>query len=183
MTGGMTALDFAIATVLLVSTLIGIYRGFVREALSLATLAAALIVAIKFSGLPKVWLPDVDVRGYTLTGSDLQLGLMFALLFIGVLLVGRLINSAVTGTVRRSFMNLLDRMFGAVFGLARGGVAILALVFLSGLTQLPFTDKWSASLLIPWFERVERHAMCYVSDSYKNPHYPCAEMQLEDLWQ
>ncbi len=169
----MTAFDFTIAAVLGVSMLIGIYRGFVRESLSLVMLAVALVVAVKFSALPEVWLPNFEFLGYTLAGGDLQLALMFSLLFIAVLVAGRFINNTVSGAIRRSFMSLIDRLFGALFGLVRGGVLILALVLVSGLTSLPFAEWWRASVLIPPFEQLARYAMCYVPDTYQSPHYGC----------
>ena len=170
----MAGLDIAVAVILAASTLIGVYRGFVRELLSLVVLAAALLVAVRFSELPGVWLPDTDLWDYKLSGADLQLGLTFAALFIAVLFVGHFVNNAISGAVRRSFMSLPDRLLGALFGLARGGLVVLALVLLAGLTRFPFHDSWRASLLIPPFEDSARYVMCRVPRGYQSPHYACA---------
>ena len=176
----MTALDIAITIILVASMVIGIYRGFIRETISIVILVAALVVAVRFSELPGVWLPDIALSSYTLTGADLQLGLMFALLFIAVMAAGRFINNSVSGAVRRSFMNLVDRLLGAAFGLVRGGVIVLMLVLLAGLTQLPFHDMWRASMLISPFEGSARYAMCHVPQSYQSPHYVCVAGEIEE---
>ena len=173
----MTAYDIAIIVVLAASVSIGVYRGLVREVLSLAILVTALVVAVKFSELPEVWLPDLELGNYLLTGSDLQIGLMFSLLLVAVLVVGGLLKKAVSGAVRRSFMNWFDRVLGAVFGFVRGGVIVLVLVLLAGLTQLPFAERWRTSALIPPFEQSARYVMCYVPQSYQSPHYVCATTQ------
>ncbi len=175
----MTVLDIAIAVILVVSVLIGVYRGFIRESLSLAILAAALIVAAKFSELPKTWLPDIELWGYALTGAGLQFGLVFALLFIAVLAVGHFVNNAVSAAVRRSFMSLFDRLLGAVFGCVRGGVIVLALVLLAGLTRLPFADGWRTSLLIPPFEWSARYVICHAPQAYQSTHYACVSGEPE----
>ncbi len=173
----MTVFDVAIIAILAASVSIGVYRGLIKEALSLTVLVTALVVAVKFSELPGVWLPDVELGGYTLTGADLQVGLVFSLLFVSVWMVGRLVKNAVSGAVRRSAMNWFDRVLGAVFGFVRGGVIVLALVLLAGLTQLPFADRWGASVLIPPFEQAARYATCYVPQGYRSPHYVCATAQ------
>lgn len=170
----MTAFDIAIIVILAASVAAGVYRGLIKEVLSLTALVAALVVAIKFSELPEVWLPDLELGNYVLLGADLQIGLMFSLLFVAVLLVGRIVKNAVSGAVRRSFMSWFDRVLGAVFGFARGWVVVLALVLLAGLTQIPFADGWRASALIPPFEWSARYAMCYVPQTYRSPHYVCA---------
>lgn len=170
----MTAFDIAIIVILATSVLIGLYRGLVKEVLSLVVLVTALVVAVKFSELPKVWLPDLELGGYMLTGADLQIGLAFSLLFIVVLAVGRFIKNAVSGAVRRSFMGWFDRGLGAAFGFTRGGVIVLALVLLAGLTQMPFADRWRTSALIPPFEELARYVTCYVPPGYRSPHYVCA---------
>ena len=170
----MTGFDFVIAGVLAASVAIGIYRGFIREAFSLVTLAAALIVAIKFSRLPTTWLSDIELGGFVLTGSDLQTGLVFVALFIAVIVAGSLIGRAVSRAARRSLVRVLDHLLGAVFGFVRGFVIVLVMVLLAGLTQLPFSEGWGASLLVPPFERSARYAMCYVPEGYRSPHYACA---------
>lgn len=173
----MTSFDIAIVVILAASVLIGLYRGFVREVLSLATLVLALFVAVRFSDLPEVWLPDIETENFVLTGADLQAGLMFALLFISVLAVGRFVRNAIAAAMQGGLKGLFDRVLGAGFGAARGGVIVLALVLLAGLTQLPFADRWRASALIPPFEQAARYAMCHVPPSYQSPHYVCASAQ------
>ena len=174
----MTAFDLTIIIILAVSMLIGIYRGFIRESFSLVMLALALVIAVKFSALPQVWLPDIELSGYLVSGDDLQLALVFSLLFIMVLIIGRFANRIISDAVRRSFMNLIDRFLGAVFGLVRGGAVVLILVLFSGLTSVSFSDAWRASVMISPFEHSARYAMCYVPQAYKISHYACETAEI-----
>ena len=170
----MTAFDITIIVILAVSTLVSVYRGLIKEFLSLLVLVVALIVAIRLSKLPKVWLPDFDLWGFPVLGSDYQAVLMFILLFIAVSVVGGFISRAIFKLVHGGLMGSIDRLLGAVFGLVRGGIVVVALVLFSGLTPAPFTDGWRASTLIPTFERLTRHLMCYMPAGYQSFHYSCS---------
>jgi hypothetical protein len=78
----MTWADWTIVGVLVLSALISIKRGFVKEALSLATWVAAVIIAIIFADRLAVLLED-----HIATPSVREMA-AFALLFVATLLVG-----------------------------------------------------------------------------------------------
>ena len=170
----MTVFDVVIIVILAASTMISVYRGLLREFLSLLVLVAALIVAIRFSRPSEVWLPNLDLWGYPLLGSDYQAVLLFVLLFVAVSLVGRVIVRAISKVVRGGLSGSFDRLLGAVFGLLRGGVMVVALVLLAGLTAVPLTDGWRSSLLLPSFERLTRYAVCYMPTDYQSAYYSCS---------
>lgn len=169
----MSGFDVAAAVILALSMLLGFYRGFVQQILSLGILVLALFVAIKFAGVPPTLLPDIQWGGIWLGGSELQWAGMLALLFLSVLILGRLVNRFVFNTLRRSFISMPDRFLGGVFGLVRGGIIIVVLVLLAGLTALPFSDSWRGSLLIPEFERLAQYLACYIPGQYRGTHYAC----------
>ena len=156
--------------------LVGFYRGLVRELFSLLALILAVVVAIRFSRLPETFLPDTEIAGFVLLGSDLQLMAMFLLLFFSVIIVGHFVGRFISGAIRRSFVNVVDRFLGSVFGLLRGGVVVVVLVLLAGLTALPFDDQWDVSLLVPPFERSAQQVACYMPQGYQSPHYACVPL-------
>ena len=51
-------------------------------------------------------------------------------------------------------LGLADRALGAIFGLARGIVVVLAAVLVAGFTTLPQRTEWRAALLSPPLETV-----------------------------
>ncbi len=172
----MTRFDVAIVAILLVSILVGFYRGLVRELFSLLTLVLAVFVAIRFYSLPQTLLPDVEMVGFLLPGRDLQSVAMFVLLFFSVAIAGHFIGKSISATVRRSFVSMVDRFLGSMFGLLRGGAVVIVLVLLAGLTALPSEDRWRVSLLIPLFERSAQQVACYVPEGYRSPHYACVPL-------
>jgi membrane protein required for colicin V production len=69
-----------------------------------------------------------------------------------VLLVGWIVNMALSSAVRASGLAPADRALGSLFGLVRGLVFVLAIVLLGGLTPLPRQPFWRDALLSGPFE-------------------------------
>ena len=120
-------------------------RGFIREALSLAGWIAAFWMAIAFSGKGAVWL-----EGYV-TVPSVRVGIAFAVLFIGVLLLCGIALRLAGVLVDRTGMSGTDRTLGIVFGVLRGIVITGLLVLLAGLTPVPRDPWWSQSAFLPHF--------------------------------
>src|SRR5690606_34792426 len=119
--------DWTIVAILVLSALISVKRGFVREALSLATWVAAILVAMIFGGRLAILLVDhIDT-------PSLRELVAFTLLFVGTLLVGALVNYVISTLVKVTGLSGTDRLLGMCFGLARGAIIVMALlIFLPG---------------------------------------------------
>jgi membrane protein required for colicin V production len=143
-----TWIDYVIFGLIGLSAIIGLFRGFVREALSLVTWGVAIWVALTFTPLASSYLePYLD------TPSLRQIG-AFAGLFIATLIVGAIINSLICLLVRKSGIGGTDRFLGLLFGIARGGLVVAILVLLAGLTPLPEDPWWQESKAMPYFEEL-----------------------------
>ena len=144
----MIYIDWAILVILLVSSLISIRRGFTKEAMSLASWIAALIIARIFSdnlaSLLSRWLAD-EAQRYTVA---------FVILFISTLIVGALVNHLLGEFVRMTGLSGTDRILGVVFGLLRGVIIVVALLALGQMFALD--QFWQDSTLVPYFEPVIR---------------------------
>ena len=142
--------DWAIVGILVLSALISIKRGFVKEALSLATWVAAVIVAMIFGERLAVLLID-----HIATPSVREL-VAFAVLFIATLLVGAMVSYLIGALVRITGLSGTDRLLGMLFGLARGFVIVMALlIFLPGIIPVNQDIWWQESSLIPHFLEFE----------------------------
>ncbi|MDX1504064.1 MAG: CvpA family protein [Spongiibacter sp.] len=139
--------DWAIITIVVVSSLISLLRGFVKEALSLLSWAAAFFIAVAFhsqmvemlsSMVDKVYLRDI---------------LAYVVLFTASLVVGSLLTHFVAEVVKRTGLSGTDRLLGMIFGTTRGLIVVLALLVLlpSLLTDVEKDDWWLESVLIPEF--------------------------------
>lgn len=138
--------DMTILAVILVSVVVSVLRGFVKEVLSLLAWVAAFWVAARFSSAAAAWLePYVAVPAARLVIAFVAV-LLATLLAVGVVnfLIGKLLESTgLSGT---------DRLLGALFGLARGVGVVGIAVLLAGLTPLPTQPWWQEAQAIPPFE-------------------------------
>ena len=99
----MTPVDYVIVFLVLVSSLVGVWRGFTTEALSLVTLLAAIGLAWTFApaiepGLGN-WVSEVEVRLWAAR----------FIIFVSVLVIGGLISWLARKLVRHSGLTGLDR--------------------------------------------------------------------------
>jgi membrane protein required for colicin V production len=142
----MNWVDFVILGILGVSILISLWRGFTREALSLAGWVLAVWVALMFSdNLERLLRSQIDT-------PSLRLIVAFAILFFLTLLVAAFINYLAVQLIKKTGLSGTDRVIGIAFGLARGIVLVTVLVLLAGFTAVPRDPWWNQSSLLHYFE-------------------------------
>jgi membrane protein required for colicin V production len=132
----------------LISIAVGVFRGFVKEAISIVTLLVAVWAAMNFGA-------NVGHIGDDWLGSKgLQLWFGRLLVFVVVLTLGGLLGWGFSKLMRLSVLNGTDRALGALFGFCRG--AVLVGVFIIGGQLASFDDDawWRESRLIPYGARV-----------------------------
>ncbi|ODS23978.1 colicin V production CvpA [Candidatus Endobugula sertula] len=144
--------DWVIILVLVVSGLISLKRGFVKEALSLVVWIAAFVIATWFS---PALAPHLEA--YASTPSSQQMA-AFATLFVVSLLLGSGINYLLASLVRVAGLSNADRGLGVIFGLARGCLMVIAMVlYVPMIVPLDQDDWWQESSLIPYFLGMEEN--------------------------
>lgn len=132
----MTIFDYLLLFVLASSLLIGALRGFVAEILSLLGWVVAFVVANAYSAHLAALLPAA------IPGAAIRLLVGFVALFIGVRLLMGLLTKALGAAVAATGLSFADAGMGALFGLARGLVLVLAAVILCGMTAIPQQPFW-----------------------------------------
>ncbi len=137
----MAWLDFAFLGIVLLSLVIGMLRGFVREVLSLATWILAFVVTLKFAPLAAEHLQD------TIHAVAARTAIAYALVFFGVLIAGAFVSHLVGVLIRSSGLRPIDRMLGLGFGLLRGALLIVAVVMIAGFSSLHEESWWRQSQL------------------------------------
>jgi membrane protein required for colicin V production len=142
----MTWIDFVILGIIFISAVFSLFRGFVREAVSLAAWVLAFWVALTLAHPVAQFL-----RGIIHTTS-LRLAIAYAGLFILMLIAGVIVNYLAGQLVKGSGFSGTDRMLGVVFGIGRGIAIVTLLVLLAGFTTLPRDPWWQHSALIGQIE-------------------------------
>jgi len=144
----MAWLDYVLIGIVAVSALISLFRGFVREAFSLAIWIMAFWISWSF-------FRDLAIHFQTLLSSPtVRLGVAFVALMLVSLLVGGMLNYLLIQLIERTGMTGTDRFVGMIFGAARGVLVVAVLVLLSGLTTLPQEAWWVESRLVPYFQEL-----------------------------
>ncbi len=131
--------DYAILGIIAISILVGIVRGFIQEAFSLAVWAAAFLVAFQYSGVLALQLES------QIALPSARTALAFSGLFLAVLLVGGLLTYMVGKLVVKTGLSGTDRLLGGVFGGIRGMFLVIAIMLVAGLTPVPKDPWWQNS--------------------------------------
>jgi membrane protein required for colicin V production len=131
----MTGLDYAVIVVLLLSVAWGAWRGVVREVFSLAGWILAFLAANLFAG------PFAEVFPAAMRAELRVLG-SFLIIFVATLALATLATALLSKVVNKVGLGNLDRWLGALFGLVRGLVVLVAFAMLAGLTTLPRKPFW-----------------------------------------
>ena len=139
----MSAFDLIVIGIIGLSTVFAFWRGLIRVVMSLVALIAAVLAAIQFSPVVATMLPALGDNAAT------RYLAAFALIFIVVALVGALLGWVLSRAIRAIGLGFVDRLLGAVFGVARGVLIVVIAVLLAGLTTLPREEWWQNALLAP----------------------------------
>tara|TARA_R110002110_G_scaffold406421_1_gene626223 strand:- start:16651 stop:17175 length:525 start_codon:yes stop_codon:yes gene_type:complete len=151
--------DWVIVVVLTVSTLLSLWRGFMREALSLAGWVAAFIIANVFGDDMARALAGVinNVTGRYVAA--------YAILFVGTLVTASILTRFAVQLVKVSGLSLLDRLLGTVFGFVRGVILILVFVFVLRQLVPPQELHWlDQSELMPHLDMLSQWAQGLFAD-------------------
>lgn len=140
----MTWFDYAIAGVLALSVLIGLWRGFIGEVLALACWVLAFWVAWMFG-------PLLAERFSAISVPSVRVMLAYGLCFVAVLMAGALVSFLLRKLVSGSGLSGTDRLLGMVFGLVRGLALVVLVVFVLG-ALFRHDPWWRESRLLPTFQ-------------------------------
>ncbi|ROU00004.1 CvpA family protein [Marinobacter sp. R17] len=154
-------IDWVIITIIAVSTLISLKRGFVREALSLVTWIAAFIIARTFHPQMQMLLES------TVETPLVRLIAAFAILFFGTLIVGAVINNLIGQLVVATGLSATDRVLGMGFGLLRGLLVVIVAIAFVRYTPLSQDTWWKQSVMIGRLAMVEQWSRRMLGDEFE----------------
>lgn len=140
----MHVIDMLIVGVISVSALIGLFRGFFPELLSLLTWIAAIWTGWNFSDVVEPFLTG------KLNSPFLELWVSRGVIFVSVLLIGGLVGQIVALVIRKTGLSGTDRSLGLLFGLIRGAVIFGVAILFAGTMNLSEESWWTESKTIPY---------------------------------
>ena len=140
----MIAVDYIILAIILVSAIMGLVRGLLREAVAVITWFLAIVLAWLFASSLEPML------GGVLVGSPLRIWAARAIIFVGILLLGGAVSVILGHYVRVSMFAGMDKFLGFVFGLVRGVVIVGAFMIAIQALRMDEEPRWKNSRLLPY---------------------------------
>ena len=140
----MIAVDYIILIILIVSAVMGLVRGLLKEAIAVITWFLAIVLAWMFASSLE------PLMGGVLVGSPMRIWAARAVIFVGVLLLGGAISVVVGHYVRVSMFAGMDKFLGFVFGIIRGVVIVGALTIAIQALRMDEDPRWKNSKLMPY---------------------------------
>jgi membrane protein required for colicin V production len=141
----MNGVDYLILGVLAFSMLLGMLRGFVREAIGLMAWLGGMWLAWRYAPLLEPYL------GGMLGHAPVRTWAARVLIVIAVLVIGWIVAGLLAYFLRQSGLSLVvDRLLGLFFGVLRGAVVVSIFVLLGQFVELQGTPWWKQSRLLPY---------------------------------
>jgi membrane protein required for colicin V production len=143
----MTQFDYIALAILGLSMLLSVMRGLTQEVLALLAWVLSFWCASHFAEQASHWMPE------SLPSESLRYVAGFIVVFFVVWLLSAIVRITLNQFLSATGLKPLDRLLGAVFGVARGFLLMLTLVMLAGLTSFPRSAVWRNAMFSPLFEQ------------------------------
>lgn len=144
----MTWVDLLIVLIGIASALFGIWRGFAKEALSLATWLAAIWLAWQFT-----WLIE-PMLGEWQAAPELKIWAARIIIFVLVLIAGGLVAWFVRELILHTGLSGTDRALGGLFGLARGALIVGLVAMVVQMLGVEGDPWWQEARLRPFCNQI-----------------------------
>lgn len=157
----MNWVDLIFLGILAAAALTGLFRGGVREMMSLLSWLAGYVVAMTFSHpLAKVFantdfFSQMTSSATESMGTDasshaslVAVGIIFMLLFSATVFVGSLVGRALNNLFESDGISFLNRAVGILMGMGRGALGSLVVIFIIQLTPFASEDVWHQSKMV-----------------------------------
>lgn len=149
--------DWFIAIVIVLSSLLSLRRGFFREALSLVIWFFAFVISFSFHEQMSVLL-----QGHIDSPSLRKVAAIVGL-FVICLLIGGLFSFLMGQLIEFTGLSAFDRLLGMFFGFLRGIVIVLvALILVRNILPVYQETWWMNSIFIPHVMRMESSIMLMI---------------------
>lgn len=145
----MNAADYLVIVTLAITLVLGMIRGFMREAIGLLAWLGGLWLAWRYADLVGPYL------GGLLADEPQRTWVGRGVILTSVLLVAWIAGGILSYFLPQSGMSLpMDRILGGVFGTLRGATLIALMVILAQVVELDQVNWWKNSRVLPYAEIV-----------------------------
>jgi membrane protein required for colicin V production len=163
----MNSFDVVILVILVIFTLLGMWRGLLREIITILTWVLSFALAWLFAARFAYLFASISNE------PVLQQVVSFVAIFFVVFTAGTAASWLIHKYIPpKSLFRAANVVFGGLFGAARGAVIIISIFLVAGLTSFPQRPWWRESAITPYFERAALYVSGYLpSDIARHIHY------------
>lgn len=140
--------DIAIITVIGLSVLTGLFRGFVKELVALCAWVLAIWFGFKYSQSLDPWLISY------IQEQSVRSAAGFIIILFATLFAGGVVNAILSFILKRAGLSGTDRTLGMGFGFIRGVFIVALLMVAVKMTSLPYQQYAQESKLYTRFDPV-----------------------------
>lgn len=152
--GVLNWIDFIFVGLIGLSLVISLFRGLVREIISLLTWVIGFWAAFSFSSQLAIYLNPIGGP------TAFRLIVAFIMIFLAVWVIGFIVNALVSRVVHQTSFGASDRLLGGVFGILRGVLLVFIIILLVNITQFAtrpaWMHSWFVKVMTPWTQVVHR---------------------------
>lgn len=153
--------DLIILGILGISTLLGLFRGVVKEAISLIVWITAFWVSIFHSN-------EIAEALTFISNAYLRNLIAGSGAFFAILIIGAIISFIITSILRLGGLGGFDRTLGMAFGFVRGLIIVIVGIFLVQFTPITEFEEWHTSKLAPILSQASDVITENLPQSWKN---------------
>ena len=153
-------IDITLIVFVAISVLIGIYRGFVKEILSVAAWVLAALVAYRYGEAASQY-----IKPY-INQEPLDLAIAYVAVFLIALIAFSVISHIISQIFSSSGMSGFDRILGGVFGILRAAIIIGVLIIVGRYMAMDQQQWWIDSGYMSHFEPLVEWLQGFIPEQY-----------------
>ncbi|MCX7182309.1 MAG: CvpA family protein [Candidatus Methylopumilus sp.] len=151
----MTFVDYGFSIIVIISSLLGCYRGFVRELLAIVAWFFAFYLAQSFSPLLALKLHWIDTESIRSLAA-------YVLIFIAVLIASMGVIAILNKFIKYTGLTLPNILMGGLFGFIRAFLIGLICHLVIQSTSFEKHEVWQNARIKPYFESFAAKAGVYL---------------------
>lgn len=152
------ALDIIILVIIAASAVWGIFKGFVRQIVSIAALLLGVWCAFKFTAYLSAQAKEL--LSLSIAQNTLHI-IMFVIIFILVMILAHFIGKGIEGIVKLSMLGWLNRLLGFLFGALKAtiilSIAAYLINYINNMFHIIPQDIFSGSRGYAFLEHFHRN--------------------------
>jgi len=171
----MNLLDWSFIIIIGVSAIYGLFKGLIKEVVSLLAVIIGLILASRFYEGISSLLKNLGLGEQA--AKILSFFVLFIVIFIAIVLIGRLIHKF----VHAIFLGWLNRLGGIGFGFIRGIIVSSIIIIILTITLSEKAPILTQSKLTPHIMSVSKVLLSFVPEDLQK-RFMEQEKKLREFW-